>query len=275
MPVIDFHIHPTRSDQMGEEVRAWTNKFYPGQQPVYDDILASPQSLLRFLQREGVDYAVLLAELSPIIGDICSNEQVAEFCKGSDWFIPFACVNPYLCPRPADYLEELVVGKGFKGVKLYPTYQHFYPHDARLYPLYAKASELETPVMIHTGSSVFPGAKMKYGDPIFIDDIAVDFPRLTIIQVHGGRGFWYDKAFFLAGLHKNVYIDIAGLPPVKLLKYFPEFEAKQDKFLFGSDWPGVPGIAGNIEAIKNLPVSEECKRKVLGENACRVLKLET
>jgi predicted TIM-barrel fold metal-dependent hydrolase len=259
---------------MGEEVRVWTYGFYAGRQPLYDEALADPQRLLKFLKSEGLDYAVLLAEYSPITGTICPNEQVAEFCKGSDCLIPFASINPHLCPRPADYLEELVVAKGFKGIKLYPTYQHFYPHEAHLYPLYTKAEELKIPVMIHTGSSVFPGAKLKYGDPLFIDEIAVDFPRLTIIQVHGGRGFWYDKAFFLASRHKNVYIDIAGLPPANLLKYFPEFERNQDKFLFGSDWPGVPGIAGNIEAVRKLPISEECKRKVLGENACRLLKLE-
>ena len=249
------------------------DQFYQGRGTSYDAILASRETLVKFLNEQGVDYGVLLAEDSPITGNFCPNEQVAEYCKGADNLIPFASVNPYLCASPAKELEHCICNQGFKGVKLYPTYNYFYPNDPRLYPFYEKARELNIPLMIHTGSSVFPAARLKYGDPLYIDDLAVDFPELTLIQVHAGRGFWYDRAFFLAQLHRNVYMEIAGLPPSRLLKYFPEFERNQDKILFGSDWPGVPGIAENIQAIKELPVSEECKRKVLGENALRILGL--
>jgi predicted TIM-barrel fold metal-dependent hydrolase len=160
---------------------------------------------------------------------------------------------------------------GFRGLKLYPTYQGFYANDSIIYPLYAKAEELGIPVMIHTGSSIFTGARLKYGDPLWIDDVAVDFPELPLIQVHSGRGFWYRRAFFLARLHRNVYMGIAGLPPLRLLDYFPELEKNSDKIVFGTDWPGLRSIKSNIEAIRSLPITEETKAKILGDNAARLL----
>jgi len=108
---------------------------------------------------------------------------------------------------------------------------------------------------------------------LHLDDVAVDFSDLTIIQAHGGRGFWYDAAFFLAKHHKNVYIEISGLPPQNLLKYFPELEKIADKVVFGSDWPGILSIRENVETIRRLPLGEETKRKILGENALRILRL--
>ncbi|MFH1491679.1 MAG: amidohydrolase family protein, partial [Pseudomonadota bacterium] len=163
---------------------------------------------------------------------------------------------------------------GFRGLKLYPTYQHYYPNDAKIYPLYAKAQELRIPVSLHIGSSVFSGSRLKYGDPIYIDDVAVDFPELRIVQCHSGRPFWYDKAFALARLHKNVYMEVSGLPPGRLLSYFPELEKIPDKVIYGSDWPGVPTIRENIETIRGLSLKETSKQKILGENAGRLLDLK-
>lgn len=81
--------------------------------------------------------------------------------------------------------------------------------------------------------------KLKHANPLHLDDVAVDFPDLTIIQAHGGRGFWYDTAFFLARLHRNVYINISGLPPKNLLKYFPELAKIADNFF----WLGLAGCS--------------------------------
>ncbi len=154
-----------------------------------------------------------------------------------------------------------------------PTYAHYYPNDASLYPMYALAEERGIPVMFHTGSSVFRGSKMKFGDPLLLDDLAVDFPDLTLVQVHSGRGFWYDRAAFLARIHPNMYMEIAGLPPKKLLTYFPELERLADKVLFGSDWPGLPSLKQNIGDVRALPIAEGAKAKILGGNAARLLGL--
>jgi predicted TIM-barrel fold metal-dependent hydrolase len=232
-----------------------------------------PAALVDLMHESGVDYGVILAELSPITTGITTNERVAEFCQGRKELIPFGNLNPFFSPHLGEELERCVSDLGMKGIKLYPTYQQFYPNDSALYPLYAKAQEFKIPVMVHTGSSLFRGSRIKYGDPILLDDVAVDFPGLILIQVHSGRGFWYDSAFFLAQLHSNMYMEISGLPPQNLLKYFPDLEKNADKVLFGSDWPGVPGISRNIAAIRSLPIQEQAKKKILGENAARILQI--
>ena len=221
----------------------------------------------------GIDYAVVLAELAPITTGISSNEYVAEFCSKSPRLIPFASINPYTCPKPAEELERLVHEYGFKGLKLYPTYQYYYPNDAFMYPVYAKAQELGLPVSIHLGSSVFAGSRLKYGDPIYIDDVAVDFSELPLLMCHCGRPFWYDKAFGLARLHSNVYMEVSGLPPHKLPTYFPELERMAHKVIYGSDWPGVTTIKENIQGVKSLEISQEAKLQILGKNGARLLKI--
>lgn len=233
----------------------------------------TPQGVLGMLDASGIDYAVVLADVNPISVGVVTNEYVAEFCEESKRLIPFANINPCMVTWLDRELARCVKELGMRGLKLTPTYAHFYPNDSRLYPMYAKAQELNIPVMVHTGSSVFRGSKLKYGDPLYLDDVAIDFPDLVIIQVHSGRGFWYNRAAFLARLHPNVYMEIAGLPPQKLLTYFPELERLADKVIFGSDWPGVPDLAGNVEAIRALPISEEAKAKILGENAAEILGL--
>jgi predicted TIM-barrel fold metal-dependent hydrolase len=271
MPVIDFHVHPLHYETYQPSARAYIDRMVKGDMDQAMEAMSNAGAMEDMLHENGVDYAVILAEQSPITTGIMSNEAVAELCKGREMLIPFCSVNPALVTSPADELERLVGEMGFQGLKLYPTYQHFYADDRRLYPLYARAQDLGIPVMIHTGSSVFHGARLKYGDPIYLDDVAVDFPELTLLAVHSGRGFWYDAAFFLAQLHPNLYMEIAGLPPQRLLDYFPRLERLADKVIFGSDWPGVPSIRGNIEAIRALPLKDETKAKILGVNAARIL----
>ena len=106
-----------------------------------------------------------------------------------------------------------------------------------------------------------------------MDDVATDFPALKLVMAHSGRGFWHDRAFFLSKLHPNLYMEISGLPPAKLMTYFPELPRNTDKVIFGSDWPGVPSISGNIKAITNLPISEAGVDNILGGNAARLLDL--
>ena len=137
--------------------------------------------------------------------------------------------------------------------------------------MYALAEERGIPVMFHTGSSVFKGSKMKFGDPLLLDDLAVDFPDLTLVQVHSGRGFWYERAYFLSRLHEHVYMEVSGLPPKNLLKYFPELERNADNVIFGSDWPGIGSINENIDSVRALPLKEAAVEKILYSNAKKVL----
>jgi predicted TIM-barrel fold metal-dependent hydrolase len=127
--------------------------------------------------------------------------------------------------------------------------------------------------LIHTGSSVFKGSRLKYGDPLHLDDVATDFPELNLVMAHSGRGFWYDRAFFLSRLHANIYMELSGLPPSKLLTYFPELARNTDKVIFGSDWPAVPRIKENMDAIRALALPPDGVENIMGGNAARLLKL--
>ncbi len=273
--VIDFHLHVTRAEEYNEWFLEWMKRLYGARGlDQLRTVLASPEGLLRYMDDQGIDYVVALAETNTMVTGVSTNDHVAEFCRGNDRLIPFGNINPYVTFNQVAELERCISELGIKGLKLYPTYQHFYPNDNRLFPLYERAQELSIPVMVHTGSSVFPGSLMKYGDPLLLDEIAVFFPELKIIQSHAGRGFWYDRAFFLAGLHENVYMDITGLPPQNLLKYFPDLERNANKIIFGSDWPGIIDIKANVRAIMELPISTSTKAKIVGENAAVVLGIE-
>jgi predicted TIM-barrel fold metal-dependent hydrolase len=275
VPVIDFHIHTTHYEQYSPALLDFfttSSKEAAADWPAFYKKYSDPVQFTEYITDCGADYGVILAEYCPISTGISTNENVYNFCRSQEKLIPFACLNPYLISDPASELDRLVKEMGFRGLKLYPTYDLFYPNEPIMYPIYAKAQELGIPVMMHTGSSTFFGTRIKYGNPIFFDDIAVDFPNLNLLMCHCGRGFWYDEAFFLSRLHKNLYMEISGLPPKKLLSYFPEFERNADKIIFGSDWPGLD-IKKNIEAIRELPLKEENKVKVLGGNAARLLKL--
>jgi len=269
--IIDFHVHTARYQSITRSYMDLLRRQWGDRLDWMIQTYSSPEGFLGLMDEGGIDYAVILAELAPITTGISDNVYVAEFCSRSPRLIPFASINPYTISRPSEELERLVRDQGFRGLKLYPTYQHYYPNDAMIYPVYAKAQELGIPVMLHIGSSVFAGSRLKYGDPIYLDDVAVDFPGLILIQCHSGRPFWYEKAFGLARIHENVYMEISGLPPQMLLDYFPELERIADKVIYGSDWPGVPTIKENIRALKGLAMSEDSKRKILGANAARVL----
>lgn len=279
MPVIDFHIHAYDSPITApESYIQFMNRALGEQYGSFENFVRShtrPDKYLEVLDGAGVEFAVIVAELAPITSAIASNETIERLCSASPRLIPFASINPYLTAHPAQELERLVLKLGFRGLKLYPTYQQYYLNDPMLYPLYAKAQELRIPVMWHTGSSVFPASRLKYGDPLHGDDVAVDFPDLTLIMAHSGRPIWYDHAYTLARLHENVYMELAGLPPQRLLNYFPELERVADKVLFGSDWPSIPTatIRRNIEIIRGLPLPEKAKERILGANAARILRL--
>lgn len=271
--LIDFHVHLPQYAERTNSALEWFRSHCPSPE-VYDAVsqtCADPANFTAMLERKGVDYAVLLAEMTPSVSGIVSNETIAAFCRSSDKLIPFCTFDPH---RGGDLAAELhrLAGMGFRGVKLYPTYNYFYPNDAALYPLYGAAQELGMPVMYHTGLSVFQNSRIKYGNPIFLDDVAVDFPDLTLVMSHGGRGPWYDEAMTMLRIHKNAYIDITGLPPKKLLQYFPDLPRFADKFLFGTDWPSVD-MRRNAEAVAALPLPPEAIRGILGETAKKLLHL--
>lgn len=270
LKVIDFHVHVGLKEHWEEWVKefgaASRSEFYER----YDEMIV-PEKFAAHLESHNIAKAVILPEINPKITGVVPNEYVFEFCQGIDQFVPFCTINPSLTKTPDKDFEKYIK-MGAKGIKLYPSYSFFYPNDNFLYPVYAIAQEHRLPVLVHTGSSIFKGSKIKYADPIHLDDVAADFPELPILMAHSGRGLWYDRAFFLSKLHPNLYLEISGLPPKKLLEYFPQLEKNIDKVVYGSDWPGVRTIGQNIDAIQKLPLAQESIEKILYGNASRILE---
>ena len=106
-----------------------------------------------------------------------------------------------------------------------------------------------------------------------LDDVALDFPDLPIIMAHGGRPLWMDEAFFILRRHKNVYLELSGIPPKKLLTYFPRLAELGDRVVWGTDWPspGVRDLRENLEQFLELPLSEELKRRITRDTPLAVI----
>lgn len=272
MKVIDFHVH------VGTKFHwtPWVMEFFRENNPFYfenfsDEI--TPDGVLAFLKSQGVDRCVVLSEYAPETTGVVTNEYTSAFCSGREELVPFGSICLYEGGPVEAQAERAVRELGIMGFKMLPTYAHFFPNDPRLFPFYDYAQSAGAPVMFHTGTSIFKGSRVKYGDPLLLDDVADEFPRLTILLEHGGRPFWYDRAGWMLMRHKNVFIGTAGIPIKQLPQHFPQIEKLSDRFVFGSDWPGVSNIKGLIERVGELPVSQGAKDRILGGNAARLLGL--
>jgi hypothetical protein len=273
MRVIDFHTHPYRPADLNPATWHFIQTISPAVRE-HGDRLADPHFFAAVLRQDGVERAVVLAEHCPETSGNVRTETVLAWCaEVPEFFIPFASIHPLLDDRPAELLARYVE-RGAAGLKLYPSYQFFYPNDRRVYPLYEVCRAAGIPVLLHIGSSVIPGTRIKYCDPIHLDDVAVDFPGLAVVMAHGGRGLWYDHCAFLASHFANVYIDVTGLPPRDLPRHFRDLERLADKLIFGSDWPAMPkSVAHNVEALGELGLSAAALEKILYRNAARLLGL--
>jgi hypothetical protein len=172
---------------------------------------------------------------------------------------------------------DRLVGMGIRLLKIHPSHMMF-PANAytdglnNLGAVYKQCEARGLPIMVHTGTSIFPGARSKWGNPMELDDVAIDFPDLRIVMAHGGRPLWMDEAFFILRRHKNVWLDVSGIPPLKLLEYFPRLTELADRVLWGTDWPspGVKDLRENIDQFLALPLSDEHRRAILETNALRL-----
>jgi hypothetical protein len=281
--VIDSHVHI----QPWKELKPPVLELWKAHHEDFEHLLAladRPAEFVRLLDEQGISKAVLINYVSPDVMGFTEavNEFVSAYCrKFPARLIPCGSLHPrFSRDDVAKQMRHLFEGLGIKMLKIHPPHQLFYPNDylngnKALRIIYDKAQEYGVPVIFHTGTSIFPGARVKFGDPLYLDDIAIDFPQLKIVLAHGGRPLWMETAFFLLRRHEQLFLDISGIPPQNLLKYFPRLEQIAHKTIFGSDWPGpgVPGIRENVERFLELPLSEEIKRRILYENAARLLQL--
>lgn len=182
-------------------------------------------------------------------------------------------VNPLHEINVRDEIRR-VLDQGIGMIKIHPPHQLFSPNAYRgelwqLADIYRECEERDVPVMFHTGTSVFPKARNVFADPMPVDDVAIDFPKLRIILAHAGRPLYGDTAFFLARRHRNVHLEISGIPPKSLLRHFPRVADVAGKVLWGTDWPS-PGVTSpkkNVEEFRALGLGEAIERKILWENA--------
>lgn len=271
--VFDIHIHVQPWEMVKPEVLAMVDD------PAHagaKEILESPENLLRFLDAEGVERACCINYVSPDVMGFTRevNDWIAKFTSAHrDRLVAVGSVNPL---HEMDVRGEIarVLDLGIGLIKIHPPHQLFSPNAYRgelwqLAEIYRECEERGVPVMFHTGTSVFPRARNVFADPMPIDDVAIDFPKLRIILAHAGRPLYGETAFFLARRHPNVNIDVSGIPPRSLTRYFPRLADIASKVLWGTDWPspGVTSIRKNIEDFRALGLGEAVERKVLWENA--------
>ncbi len=274
--VIDIHVHM----QPWEMLKPPAYETFRRTQKNFDQLqefVRDPAKFVALMDREGIERAGIINYVSPRVMGFTNrvNDWVARYCRPfPDRLIGFGSADPWQKKGLAAEMERLTDKLRLPGLKIHPPHQHVYPNQYRhglkgLETIYRKAEEAGVVVMIHSGTSIFEGARNIYGDPIYIDDVAIDFPRLRIIVAHGGRPLWMANAVFLIRRHPHVFMDISSIPPQKLLEYFPGLETLADKVLWGSDWPGpmVPGMCANLDRFCQLPLSDVAKRKILYENA--------
>ena len=277
-PIIDIHIHIQPLHMLKPralELMQRGRHDYPR----IVECASDPAKFLNYLDEVGVERAGLINYVSPdVIGFTPEvNEWNARYCAADPCrLIAFGSVHPQYVTHAGAEVDRLAK-LGIRALKVHPSHQLFSPNAYRnglsaLAEVYERAQSIGMPVMIHTGTSIFPGARNVHAQPILADDVGVDFPDLVVILAHGGRPLWMNEAFFLVRRHKNMYMDISSIPPQRLLEYFPRLEEIADKVLFGTDWPGpgVPDVRGNIEKFLALPLSVEAQRKILYDNAARL-----
>ncbi len=249
--IIDTHIHVGHRYEWTEAARAvWLDRgpYVPDLYDTKGEQLAEKYG--EVIKRE-VWAGLLIPEYSPLTAGVMPFERAADIARFHPELVPVANLNPEFHSDLVTSFEEQIA-KGARALKIHPIHGFFFANDKRLYPIYARCQAEQFVVLFHAGTSLFPGCEMRYTDPYTFNDVVSDFPDLKIVLCHGGRGFWYHIADFLIKRFANVYIDVSGLPPAKLIEYFPSLPGYSHKFLFGSDFPGVPGIKANYEVIADV-----------------------
>ncbi len=243
------------------------------------EIMSSAENVLRFLDDNEVERACCINYVSPDVMGFTRevNDWIAAFTREHrDRLLPVGSVHPM---HERDVRSEIarVLDLGIRMIKIHPPHQLIAPNAYRdrvpqQAEIYRACEERGVPVMFHTGTSVFPRARNVFADPMPIDDVALDFPRLKIVLAHAGRPLYGETAFFLARRHANVHLEISGIPPKALPRYVPRLDTIAGKVLWGTDWPsmGVTSLRKNVEEFRTLGYDEDVQRKVLWENAERL-----
>ena len=272
------------------------------------DIKYSADDIVKAMDSGGIDISVLLGNdqadagykrpwVDPstmAVAVNCSDEEVDSYCSQyPDRLVGFTSIHPdrYQSHRK---IERAVKEFGMKGVKLYP-HSGFYPNDKRLNPVFQKCVEFNIPLMVHTGIKAVSWQSLKYNNPVYVDDIAVNFPDLKIIMCHGGYP-WVEEFMVVAYSNPNIWVDITFLDYMEKVYKKPELTEDtikrligligperllwgtegpfMDLPLFGSHGPEYYTISQNYLVKRFNFLSEKDKKNILGENAKKLLKIK-
>ena len=207
------------------------------------------------------------------------NEEVAEIAaENSDILIPFASIDPWKGKTGVREARRLIEDFGIRGFKFHPTMQGFHPNDRMAYDLYQVIQDAGCIALFHTGQTGVGsgmkggmGMRLKYSHPMYLDDVAVDFPDLKIILAHPSFP-WQEEALAVAQHKPNVYIDLSGWSP----KYFPPILVQyansilKKKMLFGSDWPAITPDRW-LADFEKIDIKDEVRPLILKQNAMKLL----
>jgi predicted TIM-barrel fold metal-dependent hydrolase len=277
---IDIHVHPPNRPgvpltpfQEGERAQ-----FKPERE------ITDPDELYQYYKdRDQIATLLAFDDRSTYNSMYAPNDWVAELAqRHPDHFIGFGSVDPHMGKIAVREARRCVEELGLKGFKFHPVTQEFAANDTEYYELWGTIADLGVPALFHSGHTAvgfgFPGQagmKNKYGAPYpYFDDLAADFPELTIILAHPSFP-WVDEQISVCTLKPNVYLDLSGWSPKYFSKNLVQYcsTVLSSKALYGSDWPGITPDRW-LREFAQVPFKDEARPKILLENAQRVLKLE-
>jgi hypothetical protein len=278
---IDVHTHAEVScrsphDEYGREFDEAASKYFKlGQRPTI------PETIAYYRERK-MGFVMFPVDAEFEMGRRrIPNEEVAQAAaENRDVMIAFASIDPHKGRMGVREARRLITEHGVRGFKFHPTAQGFFPNDRMAYRLYEVVAEAKLPAIFHSGHSGMGtgmrgggGLRLKYSNPMYIDDVAVDFPDMPIVIAHPSWP-WQDEALSVC-LHKpNVYIDLSGWSP----KYFaPQLIAYANtqlkhKVLFGSDFPLITPDRW-LADFEKIDIKPEVRPLILKQNAARLLGL--
>lgn len=246
--------------------------------------LAERHAALRAqMDAHGIDHALVLSSYAVTPDRPSTRDVLAQV--GDDPRLGVVAGVRYARDRAEELAElrSLLEEGRIKGLKLYPGYEPFYVHDPGVRELYALAARFGVPVMVHTGDTYAPKARVRFAHPLSVDEVAVEFPDVTFIICHLGNP-WFADAMEVVYKNENVFADISGLTLGAFEDRFERFvrgklnEAlayinNPSKLLFGSDWP-ISDVESCLQLVRRLEATPEEMEGLLWRNAARLFRLE-
>ena len=278
---LDVHVHAERNE--GEEQDPVTGEILAAAASYFGGSPAQPtaQEVADYYRERNLVAVVFNVDDEAGLGRrrLGNDEVLAAAQANPDVLIPFASVDPHKGKLGVREARELIA-RGVRGFKFHPNTQAFWPNDRAFYPLYEVIAEAGLIALFHSGTTGIGagmpgggGVRLKYSNPMLVDDVAADFPELDIILAHPSFP-WQEEALAVAVHKPNVYIDLSGWSP----KYFPAILVRytntllKHKMLFGSDYPLITPDRW-LADFEQLDIRDEVRPLVLKENAARLLGL--